>query len=627
MGEPGDIDEFETHLETIGLDTGMLETRAAETMTLSGPDRVGDRPSLHSLPELQVAPETPTGDIPDLEIIDTLGEGGMGVVELARQVALDRKVAVKTAQTDTDHRLARELLAEALVTGQLEHPNIVPIHTVGCDPEGRPMIVMKRIRGTAWGGRLAEPEQKSREEWERDIEVLVDVARAAHFAHSRGVLHRDIKPSNVMVGEFGEVYLVDWGLAMDMEDVPDDPPADEEDFQVCGSPVYMAPEMATGQVQKFDARTDVYLLGATLHHVLTGRPRHQGETTLQTLYAAAESEPHDYPDHVPAEFADIANMACHRNQNRRFESAEAFGRALRDALDHRESVRIGASAAQRLDDLLELSAEADPDPGAVHDLYGECRFGFEQALEMWPNNDAARRGLRDCLEAMTDHHLDQQNLEAARGCIAELEDPPDELVERTDELAERLERQEREMDRLRDLKQDLDLSTSSAARSIIMVILGVLFTATTLYAAIQVDIDPPTYAEELRNHMLGGFVNLTFAGGAVLLFYKRISANRANRRLFYMLVGIFAILAMLRWGTWYLDESLLLARIAEKLVIALALFGIGLATDLRIASFSLFFVAGAAVAIAWPSLQIYANAAATAATFGAFAWIWRPGAN
>jgi serine/threonine-protein kinase len=240
--------------------------------------------------------DDPSG--PDLLVLDTLGEGGMGRVLLARQRSLARDVAVKVLKPETaDADGALSLLREAVVMGGVEHPNIVPVHALGRDDRGHPVLVMKRIEGTSWRALLDDDAHPT---WtallaahgdrvSAHLEVLMRVADAAHFAHARGVIHRDIKPENVMVGAFGEVYLVDWGIAIRVGRTQ---PDGDGAFRIRGTPAYMAPEMIGGDPTRLDARTDVYLLGATLHEVLTRTPRHRGaRRPLQRRHARRPRPP------------------------------------------------------------------------------------------------------------------------------------------------------------------------------------------------------------------------------------------------------------------------------------------------------------------------------------------------
>ena len=195
---------------------------------------------------------------------DLLGEGAMGEVLLAHDHAIGRNVAMKRLH---DGQKAHEggFLREARIIGALEHPNIVPVHDVGVSPDGRPYFVMKHVEGETLEQlieklRARDPEVVARWSFEARIELFMGLLRALDFAHSVGVLHRDIKPANVMVGPYGEVVLMDWGIALR---------TDEEDparGRIVGTPYYMSPEQAGGEA--LDVRSDLYSASVLFHELV-----------------------------------------------------------------------------------------------------------------------------------------------------------------------------------------------------------------------------------------------------------------------------------------------------------------------------------------------------------------------
>src|SRR5262249_53205231 len=156
------------------------------------------------------------------------------------------------------------------------------------------------------------------------------------FAHSRGVIHRDIKPENIMVGGFGEVYLLDWGIAATV--------GDGHSHTLVGTPAYLAPEMVLGE--PLTAQTDVYLLGATLHEILTGRTRHAGSTVMEVLHLAAQSTPFQYDASIPDELARLCNRATARAPKDRPASAAELREALVDYLRHATARALGEAAVE-----------------------------------------------------------------------------------------------------------------------------------------------------------------------------------------------------------------------------------------------------------------------------------------
>jgi serine/threonine-protein kinase len=225
-----------------------------------------------------------------------LGRGGLGRVVEAEDTSVGRTVALKLLLEDVPMELVQRFRREGRITGRLEHPNIVPVHEVGVMPEGGVFFAMKKIAGRDMA-QVIDALRGGREKTftpRRMIEAFRDVCRAIAFAHSRHVIHRDLKPSNVMLGEFGEVLVVDWGLAKELGQAEESPggtggvarPQTEAltlDGDVMGTPEYMSPEQAAGDLEEIDERSDVYALGAILYEILTWRPPFTGKDAEDVL--------------------------------------------------------------------------------------------------------------------------------------------------------------------------------------------------------------------------------------------------------------------------------------------------------------------------------------------------------
>ena len=202
--------------------------------------------------------------LPDLSgtrytLLEEIGRGGMAVVYRARDETLGREVAIKVSSApERRANLDARMRTEAAVLAALEHPGVVPVHDAGVLPDGRAFYVMKRVHGTLLGD-LARSSIGADER----VRILERVCETMAFAHARGIVHRDLKPENVMVGDFGEVLVMDWGVARIAG-------ADAEPGTVIGTPGYMAPEQAAGRSGDADERADVYALGAVLFALLTG---------------------------------------------------------------------------------------------------------------------------------------------------------------------------------------------------------------------------------------------------------------------------------------------------------------------------------------------------------------------
>lgn len=220
----------------------------------------------------------------DFELLEELGRGGMGLVFRARQISLDREVALKLILAD---RLASDtdrtrFFDEARSCAKLTHPNIVPIFEVGL-AEGRPYICMQLVRGKTLLQTLANGpiSGKQAASW------MSKIASAIAYAHQNNMLHRDIKPSNILIDEKGEPYITDFGLARDL--------ARQESLTqsgaIVGTPAYMSPEQASANKKKMDARSDVFSLGAVLYHAVTGSPPFQGKTGYETIMRVLDHDP------------------------------------------------------------------------------------------------------------------------------------------------------------------------------------------------------------------------------------------------------------------------------------------------------------------------------------------------
>jgi serine/threonine-protein kinase len=209
---------------------------------------------------------------------EVIGRGGMGEVVLAHDRRIGRDVAIKRVRgghTPTEDEVAR-FLREARIQARLDHPAIVPVYELGRDDAGQPFFTMKRLVGVTLGEMLASPVPTK----QRLLRAFADVCRAIDFAHRRGVVHRDLKPSNIVLGEFGDVYVLDWGVARVIDDTDAEPvTADDKTLEgagpagrILGTPGYMAPEQLDRA--DVDRPADVYALGAILFEILAGEPLH-----------------------------------------------------------------------------------------------------------------------------------------------------------------------------------------------------------------------------------------------------------------------------------------------------------------------------------------------------------------
>ncbi|MFO0558810.1 MAG: protein kinase [Polyangiales bacterium] len=428
-----------------------------------------------------------------LVVKDTLGEGGMGVVRLAEQRSMGREVAVKTLREGVrDPETTLRALREAWITGAIEHPNIVPVYDVAIGEDGAPVIVMKRIEGRPWGDFLADADLvrgradgASNDPIEWHLRVLLSVCDAVHFAHSRGIIHRDLKPENVMIGTFGEVYVLDWGIAVSLAKDPTGRLPDlSTATDIAGTPSYMAPEQLMQQPELLSERTDVYLLGAMMYELFSGMPPHRGENMQQVLASVIESKL-DFSSGFPAEARAIVERATARDPSQRFESAQALRATIERYLQHRGSRKLAFHARKsldRLEEILSTEPAGAARSASVFNLLGECRFGYRAALEAWPENASARQGLDRALVAVIESELREGDAYAAQTLFAEVSAKDAALQARVERAV--LERQA-EDDRLRRFADDYDREAGTRTRMVLGVMMGVTWTVIPLVGAIS----------------------------------------------------------------------------------------------------------------------------------------------
>ncbi len=339
-----------------------------------------------------------------------LGRGGMGAVLRVADRDMHRDVAMKVLLNDQGERDRRRFIEEAQISGQLEHPNIVPVHDIGVDGDGRLFFTMKLVRGQSLADildlvRRDAPEAASYSRF-RLLRVFIQVCNAVAFAHSRGVVHRDLKPGNVMLGDFGEVLVADWGLARvlpperrsaartaamaarraapEAEDPGPTPPTGPfEDLEdrlatvvqsfrsgkdtvqgtVEGTPVYMPPEQARGDLDQVDERSDIYALGAILYEILTSSPPVWGRTVDEVLDNVVNHRITPpgarAPDRdVPLDLSAITLKALSAERQHRYQTAVGLRQDIEAHLEHRSVSARDDTALEMLGKLLKRNRTA-----------------------------------------------------------------------------------------------------------------------------------------------------------------------------------------------------------------------------------------------------------------------------
>jgi len=376
----------------------------ALSLTQGGPSSPGD--------ELPRSPSFGVTEPPAARYADEgeVGRGGMGTVRRIFDRVLMRTVAMKLiepAASRTDFGI--RFVEEAQITGQLDHPNIVPVYEFGTAATGQLYFTMKLVSGKTLHDLIADLHGTEalvrRDIWdealERVLRLLLKVCEAVAFAHSRGVVHRDLKPANIMIGTHGQVYVMDWGLGLlragRRSTTPDPVPEEREGTirtsgragrvtGVEGTPAYMAPEQALGLTDVIDARTDVFALGAVLYQVLTGRPPFHTSTATEALALAANATivpPQDAAAQpLPPGLCDIAMRAMRREPVDRYQTVGELHAALEAFLRGG-----GWFGTRRFEPGEVIVREGDPADVAYVIVSGRC--------EAYRERDGERRRLRE----------------------------------------------------------------------------------------------------------------------------------------------------------------------------------------------------------------------------------------
>lgn len=313
-------------------------------------------------------------------ILRAHAKGGLGIVYVAEDQELGREVAVKHIQEQflRNENLRQKFVFEAEVTGQLEHPSIVPVYALGVEPNGQPFYAMRLIRGEDLKSRiksLHDSTQTPRSRFLYELRSLlrrfIDVCNAVGYAHQRGVLHRDLKPGNIMLGKHGETFVVDWGLAKTQTAISSKVAGDNFNTEVrpqsgsglaetgygsiLGTPAYAPPEQLSGQLDRLDARSDIYALGSMLYELLTGGPPiTKAKSIAEVLQQIEKGIPNAKTVNllVPSPLAAITAKALQYSKEERYTSVDLLRKDIESYLDDQPVSALREGLVDRLGRLL-----------------------------------------------------------------------------------------------------------------------------------------------------------------------------------------------------------------------------------------------------------------------------------
>ncbi|MCX5741025.1 MAG: serine/threonine-protein kinase, partial [Proteobacteria bacterium] len=318
---------------------------------------VAPRSADAATPPVDRAESRPDSLIGRYRILRMMGRGGMGEVLVAHDAQIGRDVAVKRMRAaNPNERQISRFLREASIQGRLEHPAIVPVHEIGRDADNMPFFAMKRVSGTTLSkiivARTGDPEHVPQQ---RVLRAFAEVCIAVEFAHVRGIVHRDLKPDNIILGDFGEVYVLDWGVAKVLGesdgDFADVGSGSGEHATVAGTavgtPGYRSPEQVRGE--SIDARADIYTLGCMLFEILAGVPLHpSGRAVQQSTLAGIDARPSvRAPDReVPPELDAACVAATALDVDARIATARELGERVLEYLDGDRDLALRRQLAQ-----------------------------------------------------------------------------------------------------------------------------------------------------------------------------------------------------------------------------------------------------------------------------------------
>ncbi len=622
-----------TWLPRLSIDERLLATELASEDALAVMSLASDFREVRDVSDLE--PPPPDSRTPcDFEVINELGRGGMGVVQRARQRTLRREVALKRARTLGNS--ANALLHEAQIAGALEHPHIVPIHALGLDQHNQPVLVMKCVEGIVWRTLIHEPDHiwwshvglpSDQLHWH--IERLIQVCDAIAFAHGRGVLHRDLKPDNVMIGAFGELYVLDWGVALDLT-APDPPPNTPDAhslpssrYALVGTPAYMPPEMINAE-PPVGVQTDIYLLGAILHEILTKNPPHYGDSIFAVLHHASDPPPLTLPDTHP-ELASICVRALRPHPPDRYAHVSDLKAALRSYLQHRAAHKLIDQAAAHLPALQDLCASASQNLSPqnlskIQRLFIEARFALTQALQDLPQDPTALATLTQILSLMIHTELALGNISSARALLSDLPAPDPALLALIEEQERAASQKDAELSNLQAMAHHLDARVATRQRATLTLILALFWAALVAFAVIAHRVlgYNPTYTEALG----AAFGGLIMALGGMFALRNAFQFHKLNREVMAIFATTVAFATLFRTLGWHLSLPVLTTLNLELLPISLAALVGAIVLDRRIIPPALLCLSCGLLGVLFPAISPESYLLGQFGSLLWIAWIW-----
>ncbi len=514
--------KFEAYLESqLALDPTLYETikksialeisEMSEATPVSG-DQSGDQsgnqsgnqsedqsayPSYPSAYEvIRSIPELATVSSDQITFVKQLGKGGMGIVYEGIQKSLNRPIAIKQGHVNTNYW--SQIYHEAQITAYLDHPNILPVYDFALDAQGHPLQIMKKIDGVNWAELLANPNHGFWQELEVsdvpedrllfNLDILLKVAQAVAYAHQKKIIHRDLKPENIMLGQFGEVYVLDWGIAIYIGDQNPNPflaqKAANLEQALVGTPAYMAPEMAeiSSQKKSHTMATDVYLLGAILYELIHGKTVHHGADIQSILKNIRENQIPPLSSELNIELRSLLEMSLKSNPTHRPQNANIFRKILQQVVSSFQSRQLERKAFHHLEEMIKglkiekdmgvktLSQSIFVDQEEQHlynqlnDHFDEGRHYFRSSLEIYPQNPDAKKGFQKLMGLWIRRCVQREEFQLAQKYLRELPQFDSQLDVEIAQGKQKFEKSQQEIKALKDWQANESFQTSRMPR-------------------------------------------------------------------------------------------------------------------------------------------------------------------
>jgi serine/threonine protein kinase len=566
--------------------------------------KFGLKPSAISLNNAQDQNDkTETPILSEFELLKVLGKGGMGIVYEGLQKSLNRLVAIKKSKADI--RFLAQIYHEAQITAFLEHPHILTVHDFGIDQDGFPIQVMKKIDGITWSTLLYDHQHPFWQELDIEqhddsqllfhLDVLSKVAQAIGYAHQKKIIHRDLKPENVMIGKFGEVFVLDWGIALYLGPQEDlfiaQKFAGLKDAMV-GTPGYMAPEQVNLEIPPSPA-TDVYLLAAILYEITHKQLLHQGKQLNEILINIKDNQIPNFAKTLNQELKNLLLFSLKTNPTQRPANAQVFRKLLQQVIYAFKSRQLEIKGFTALDalkklisleqqplttmqmSLMVLSLDEQKKENEMDDAFDLAKHYFKSSLEFFEHNEESKRGLQELLSLWIKRCIKKQDFRQAKRYLKELPINQYHFLEiAIQEAQKKLENEKKEIKELKKWQESQSIQKSEKPRVYFalfcLIFLG--FGSLSLYfLSIQ-----GKYHDSAKGRF---YVALILTSLAVIFsegwFYfkaKKEQLNQAFQSFKYLIYTVFISVTLARFLGWQFHNQSELILLHEMPLVAFASF-------------------------------------------------------